>query len=95
MFEAAAVAVAAAGTLDEAVINKEAHTGACEEAARKLAHLGEQQVTAALLSKTGLGLKVKALTKCRDKRIELAAKSVIASWKAEILQQRTTLCKVN
>ena len=71
------------------MIGKKLHTQACEEAALKLAQLGEQHVTAASLSKMGLGLKVKALTKSNDGRIKQAAKSVIASWKIEIVQQRT------
>jgi len=88
MYGAAVAAVAAADAVAGAR-SSEGVSAESEEAALKLSQLGEQQITASLLSDTGLGLKVKALTKSSDRRIKEAAKAVIAVWKANIVQQRT------
>ena len=87
-YEEAIAAIAAADAVN-GDINCDGVSAESEEAALKLSQLGEQQVTAALLLETDLGLKVKALTKSSDRRIKEGAKAVIAVWKANIVQQRT------
>ena len=91
LYDAAAAAVdtaVAASVGSEAALGGREAEAACQEAVEKLKRLGEQSVTISLLSETGLGLKVKALSKTSNSAIKRAAKSVIEQWKAQVVQQR-------
>ena len=84
MYSTAAAAVDAAEG-EEA--SAESSVAACEEAVAKLVQLRELTVTSALLIETGIGLKVKAMTRSSNADIKAVTKSVIARWKAQIVSQ--------
>lgn len=83
-YNAAAAAVEAA---EGAEATSESSVAACDEAVTKLVQLREQTVTSALLSETGIGLKVKAMTTSSSAVIKAAARTVIAHWKAQVVSQ--------
>lgn len=58
--------------------------GAVEGVLEDLASMRRAHVTTSLLRETGIGHRVKALSKGPDKAVAAAAKDVIAMWKARI-----------
>ncbi|BDA50130.1 ATP-dependent DNA helicase RecQ [Coccomyxa sp. Obi] len=58
--------------------------GAVEIVLKNLASMQKAHVTASLLRETGIGHRVKALSKGPEKAVATAAKDVVANWKASI-----------
>lgn len=61
--------------------------GAVEAVLETLASMRNVHVTASILRETGIGHRVKALSKGPDKAVAAAAKDVIITWKARICKE--------
>lgn len=93
--EAASTAAEAAAAADAADLlaafqgaQQRLAAGDAAAAAAGLRRLGAMPVTAATLAETGLGRKLRPLTKHGDAAVAAAAADAVAAWKAAVLAQR-------